>query len=67
VTRLEKRKAAGGRHAAFLNTSNDTSKTTAPRGFKQSAKRLIVMLALWGLLPLTAANWLIRRLHLAAE
>ena len=61
------RKAAAGRHAAFLCTSHHTSKTTAPRGFKQRAKQLIVRMALWGLLPISVADSLIRRLHLEAE
>jgi hypothetical protein len=61
------RKAAAGRHAAFLSTSNHTDKTTAPYGIKQRAKRLIVSMALWGLLPIPAADSLIRRPHLEAE
>ena len=36
-------------------------KITPPSGFKQHAKQLIVTLALWGCLPIAAANWLIRR------
>jgi hypothetical protein len=61
------RKAAAGRHAAFLCTSNHTDKATAPHGIKQRAKQLIVSMALWGLLPFTLAELLIRRLHLEAE
>lgn len=30
-------------------------------------KTLIVALALWGLLPVALADWLIQRLHLVAE
>ena len=33
---------------------------------KAAAKRLIVGLAIWGLIPLSFAEWLIRRLHLEA-
>ena len=57
----EMRKAAAGRQAAFLKTSNDTAKNTAPHGIRQRAKRLIVGMALWGLLPIKAADWIIRR------
>lgn len=33
---------------------------------KAAAKRLIVGLALWGIIPPGLADWLIRRLHLGA-
>lgn len=63
----QKRKADAGRHAAFPNTSNDPAEVTAPHGFRQRIKRLIVTLALWGVLPIPAADSLIRRSHLGAE
>lgn len=41
--------------------SNYAAKNSAPHGIKQHAKRLIVSMALWGLLPIKAADWIIRR------
>lgn len=46
---------------------NFTSKHTALSNHKQRAKGLIVGLACRGLLPIIAADFLIRRLHLGAE
>ena len=57
----EMRKAAAGGQAAFLTTSNTRSKNTAPLAFRQRAKRAIVALALWGLVPVKLAEWIIRR------
>lgn len=44
-----------------------TPKDTAKRTIKQRVKALIVALAVRGLLPFPAADWLIHRLHLGAE
>ena len=44
-----------------------TAKDTAKRTIKQRAKALIVALAVRGLLPFPAADWLMRLLHLGAE
>ncbi|MBI4291284.1 MAG: hypothetical protein HY661_07395 [Betaproteobacteria bacterium] len=41
--------------------SNFVAKNSGPRGIKQHAKRLIVGMALWGLLPIKSADWIIRR------
>lgn len=57
-------KAAACRQAAFLKTSNDTAKNSAPHVIKQITKRVIVSMALWGLLPAGLASWLIRRFKL---
>ncbi len=43
------------------DNSNDDSTATTSR-----TKALIVGAACWGLLPVKAADWLIRRLHLGA-
>lgn len=37
-----------------------TKNNSAPNSLKQRAKWLIVTLALWGLLPIPAADWLIQ-------
>lgn len=50
------------------NTANNyAAKNSATHGIKQIAKRLIVYTALWGVLPIPAADSLIRRLHLGGE
>ena len=41
--------------------SHYAAEHSAPHGVKQHAKRLIVGMALWGLLPVKAADWIIRR------
>ena len=43
------------------DTSNNSTNHTAGAGIKQYAKRLIVGVALWGLLPVRMAEWLMRR------
>ena len=45
------------------NTSNHYANDTAETGIRQRAKRLIVGLACWGLLPVSLAEWIIRRLQ----
>ncbi len=57
----EMRKAAADGQAAFQNAQNDTKQVTALKDIKQRIKRLIVRMALWGLLPISLAEWLIHR------
>lgn len=42
-------------------------KDSAPKGIKQRTKQLIISIALWGVLPIPAADLLIRYLHLRGE
>ena len=49
------------------DTSNDHANDTAESGIKQSAKRIIVGGAVWGLLPGGFASWRLRRLGLVSE
>lgn len=58
----KKTKGRAGCHQATRDTSNSRNATpTASR-----IKALIVRLALWGLIPIELADWLIRRLRLGA-
>jgi hypothetical protein len=50
------RKGRAGWHQATLNTYKRTSKSTR---LAARIKAVIVKLALWGLLPVTVADWLI--------
>lgn len=59
----EKRKASAGGREAFQDTTNRAKNTSLPR-FKQRLKRIIVCLALWGLLPIALVDFLIRQLGL---
>lgn len=61
-----KRKASAGGQEAFQDTSNNAKNNAIPR-YKQRLKRLIVGLALWGLLPSALADFLIQRLGLKHE
>ncbi len=45
----------------------DACNDTQAQGIKQYAKRLIVWLACWQILPIPFATWLIRALSLGAE
>jgi hypothetical protein len=54
-------KENAGRQIGACTSRNSDGKNTPHHGLKQRAKRLIVTLALWGLLPFPAAEWLIRR------
>jgi len=42
-------------------SNNTTGNDTQAQGIKQYAKRLIVWLACWQILPIPFATWLIRR------
>jgi hypothetical protein len=48
-------------------TEHYAEKFTARRTLKQSAKRLIVSVALWGFIPPASASWLLSRLGLVSE
>ena len=52
------RKGRAGWHQATLKTSQRASKST---GLAARIRSVIVSLALWGLLPVTVADWLIHR------
>jgi hypothetical protein len=52
------RKGRAGWHQATLETSKHTCDST---GLAARIKAGIVVLALWGLLPVTVADWLIDR------
>ena len=52
------RKGRTGWHQATLTTSKSTCTST---GLATRVKAVIVTLALWGLLPVTVADWLIHR------
>lgn len=51
-------KGRAGWHQTTLKTSNITRNST---GLASRIKAAIVTLALWGLLPVTVADWIIRR------
>lgn len=61
-----KRKASAGGREAFQDTTNSAKNNAIPR-YKQRLKRLVVALALWGLLPIAWADFLVRRLGLKHE
>ncbi len=51
---------AGASKPGVDTAAHFTIKNTAECGVRQRAKRLIVALALWGLLPVLVAEWLIK-------
>lgn len=58
---------AGRQPGADTAYDTDTGNDTQAHGIKQRAKRLIVWLACWNILPIPFATWLIRALTLGAE
>lgn len=58
---------AGRQPGADTAYNTHTADDTQAHGIKQYAKRLIVWLACWNILPIPFATWLIRALTLGAE